>query len=234
MNNATIEIKIKERLNKLSSNDYTNINRWQLVEAFNKGQVDWCRRNLHGINQKQEGDEQSKRRIDDLQILLTSPTLLTLTSKPKYFQAPVPADYFQWKRVSANATKACCKDPRPMVVSLAEDANVDELLRDENKKPSFEFAETFAVLQNNMVLIYTNDDFVISNASIVYYRQPTLIQIQGTVNPYTGVTSVANVNCEFKDDIVELFCDEAAKILAGDMESTIQAQRNSASVEQNN
>ena len=48
--NATIEIKVKERLNKLSSNDYDNLECWQIIEAFNKAQVEWCRRQLHGYN----------------------------------------------------------------------------------------------------------------------------------------------------------------------------------------
>ena len=43
---STILLKVQERLNKLASNDYDNIQNWQIVEAFNKGQVDWCRRNL--------------------------------------------------------------------------------------------------------------------------------------------------------------------------------------------
>ncbi len=44
MNNATIQLKIQQRLNKLASNDFDNIECWQIVEAFNKGQVSWCRR----------------------------------------------------------------------------------------------------------------------------------------------------------------------------------------------
>ena len=39
MNNATIQLKIKQRLNKLDSSDYDNIEAWQLIEAFNKGQT---------------------------------------------------------------------------------------------------------------------------------------------------------------------------------------------------
>ena len=50
MNNNTIQIKIKERLNKLDSLDYDNIECWQIVEAFNKTQIEWCRRQLHGGN----------------------------------------------------------------------------------------------------------------------------------------------------------------------------------------
>jgi hypothetical protein len=51
MLNQTIVLKVKQRLNKLDSQDYDNLETWQIIEAFNKAQVGWCRRNLHGINQ---------------------------------------------------------------------------------------------------------------------------------------------------------------------------------------
>ncbi len=69
MLNETLRIKIKQRLNKLSSNDYDNIENWQFIEAFNKAQIEWVRRQLHGNNIYNVGDELSKRRVDDLQIL---------------------------------------------------------------------------------------------------------------------------------------------------------------------
>ena len=75
MDNATIQLKVQQRLNKLASQDYDNIECWQIVEAFNKAQVVWCRRQLHGMNQMREGDEQSKRRIDDLQVILKEETI---------------------------------------------------------------------------------------------------------------------------------------------------------------
>ena len=49
MLNSTITIKIKQRINKLDSQDYDNITCWQIVESFNKAQVEWSRRQLHGI-----------------------------------------------------------------------------------------------------------------------------------------------------------------------------------------
>ena len=57
MLNSTIQIKVKERLNKLDSLDYDNIECWQIVEAFNKVQIEWARRQLHGGNIYKEGDE---------------------------------------------------------------------------------------------------------------------------------------------------------------------------------
>jgi len=234
MENATIFLKIKQRLNKLASNDYDNIECWQVVEAFNKGMVEWCRRNLHGINQKQEGDEQSKRRIDDLQKLMVS-VPITMSNKQLYFESPaLPTNYLEWKRVSAKSVNNCCEDPRRMVIYLAEEANVDELLRDKNKQPSFEWAETFVTLIDNKFRIYSDNKFTLEDVVLTYYRQPVRIQILNCVDPYTQVASTAEVECEFKDDLVELFIDESVKILAGDIESMNQYIRAQQSVEGNN
>jgi hypothetical protein len=235
MNNATILLKIQQRLNKLASNDYDNIEAWQSIEAFNKGQVAWCRRQLHGMNTKQEGDEQSKRRIDDLQIILTA-VPITLAKQDGYFTTTtgLPVDYFEYKRVSAKAIDDCCKDPRRMVIYLAEEANVDELLRDKMKQPSFKWGETFCTFEDGELKIYTNDEFKVPTGTLHYYRQPRRIEIIGVVDPYTNVVSVVEVESEFKDDINELFVDEAAKILAGDIESFNQAQTAAQQVEGNN
>jgi hypothetical protein len=232
MNNSVLTIKIKQRLNKIDSQDYDNIECWQVVESFNKAQVEWVRRQLHGMNSVQEGDEQSTRRIDDLQALLNTQPL-TVTDQQVYYSANIPENYLQWKRVDTYAKNNCC-DKRRMVVYLAEEANVNQLLRDEGKKPSFEWAETFATLKNNQVNIYTNGDFEVQSASLTYYKQPRKIQIQGCIDPYTGVESTVNVESEFKDDIIELIIDEAASILAGDIESINQFSRGSGTAERNN
>jgi hypothetical protein len=223
MLNSTITIKIKQRINKLDSQDYDNIECWQIVEAFNKAQVEWIRRQLHGINMVKEGDEQSTRRKDDLQVLLSTDNL-AITDKDIYYEGSLPTEYLQWKRVDVFANKECC-DKRRMTVYLAEEGNLNQLLRDDAKKPSFEWAETFATLKGNKVNVYTNNTFEIERAELVYYRQPIKIQIQGCVDPYTNVASTANVFCEFKDDIIELIIDEAVSILAGDIESTNQFSR---------
>ena len=234
MLNSTILLKVKQRLNKLASNDYDNIQDWQVIEAFNKGQVDWCRRNLHGVNMLKEGDEESTKRIDDLQVLLTS-IPLTVTNREFYYESlKLPDDYLQWKRISIKATKECCPEPKPMVVYLGEQANRDILLKDKNKKPSYEWGETFATFENDKVQIYTNGEFDVVKPILTFYRQPQKIQIAGIKDPYTGLIPAVNVESEFKEDLIELFVDECAKIIAGDIESQIQMQRQSQAVESNN
>jgi hypothetical protein len=150
-----------------------------------------------------------------------------------YYECTMPTDYLQWKRVDVFAKKDCCENRR-MTVYFAEEGNVNLLLRDKQKQPNFEWAETFATLKGNHVNIYTNKDFEINQTNLIYYRQPVKIQIQGCVDPYTGVTSLVNVDCEFKDDVVEVIIDEAVSILAGDIESGNQFSRGTETAERNN
>ena len=224
MNNSTLRLKVMQRLNKLASNDYDNIECWQIVEAFNKAQIQWIRRQLVGINILKQGDEQSKRKIDDLQPLLTVADM-AYSNMPGYvISETLPADYMEFKRVDAYGSSDCCPDPRRFVVYLAEEANAAILLRDENKKPSFDWAETFCTLAGNKLKVYTNDEFTVTDAKLMYYREPVNIQIAGCVNPYTGTISPVDVDCEFKDDVTETLIDEAVQVLAGDIESITQYQ----------
>ncbi len=162
MNNATVQIKIKERLNKLDSLDYDNLECWQIVEAFNKTQIEWCRRQLHGGNIYKEGDEMSKRRVDDLQILLRE-LLLTGVNTDTYFEAQnFPTNYLEFKRVSIDATQECCPEPSPVTVYLAEEANVNLILRDPLKRPDYAWRETFCTMIDNNIRIYKNDFNVVN------------------------------------------------------------------------
>jgi hypothetical protein len=234
MENSTLLLKLKQRLNKLDSQDYDNIECWQFVEAFNKAQIEWCRRNLHGGNMYKEGDELSKKRIDDLQPLLRELTL-TGTETENYFETDnFPVDtYLEFKRVTTQAKDDCCT-PRSMTVYLAEEANVSLLLRDPLKNPDFEWGETFCTMLGNTIRIYRNANFNIVNPVLTYYQKPTLIQVEGCVDPYTGNTSLVNVDCEFKDDLVEVMLDDTASIIAGDIENLYQAQRGTQTAERNN
>lgn len=233
MKNSVIKVKVKQRMNKLASNDYDNIMDWQIVEAFKKGMVGWCRRQIQGANLTKTGNESSNRRIDDIQILITPLTMQFGKKDGFYASNSFPKDYFQWKRISAKMKADCC-EPRPAMIYLAEEANVDELLRDVNKNPNFQWAETFCTIGGNVIKIYTANKFDLEDVVLTYYRQPKRIQILGTVNPYTTEPSLEEVECEFKDDVIELLIDECVKIITGDIESITINQIAEQSVEQNN
>jgi len=229
MTNSLLQIKIKERLNKLASLDYDNIECWQVSEAFNKAQLEWVRRQVHGANQFKEGDESSKMNIDDIQILLTDTLTspLVLTKGDFYYETgTLPVNYLYFKRFAVNSISDCCIEPRRMTVYLAQVADIDNLLVDNFRQPSAEWGETFCTLSSNKIKVYTNDEFELANAVLYYYRKPREVAFLNCVNPSTGVVAIADVTCEFKDDIAEMLVDEAVAILAGDIESIMQYQRN--------
>lgn len=233
MNNNLLQVKIKQRLNKLGSFDYDNIECWMIQEAFNKAQLEWVRRRLHGLNALKESSEQSVTVVDDLQILLSETELRGL-EKPKYFESVnIPGNYLHFVRVSANIKNDCCPKRPLSTIYQAEEANVDILLADSFKSPSFEWAETFCTILGDKIRIYTNGHFTVHDTRLVYYRKPKDIQILGCSNISTGQTYNSNVECELKDDICEIIADEAAAILAGDIESMNQYQREVQNAQRN-
>jgi len=171
-----------------------------------------------------------------LQILLTELPLTGLTTDD-YFESdnfPGIDSYLEYKRVSTNATTECCTDPRSMTVYLAEVGNVDLILRDPLKRPDFEWGETFCTLINGQIRIYRNTSFNIVSPLFTFYRAPRLIQIAGVQDPYSGVVSALDVECEFKDDLAEIFIDETAGIIAGDISNFNQMSIAQQSAEKNN
>lgn len=231
MNNNLVKIKFYERLNKLASFDYDNIECWQIAEAFNKAQREWFRRQVHGINIKKETPEQSVASVDDLQKFVRSEDLQGTNKKLFFETTSTPKDYAHFIRLSAYADKGNCTN-REVTVYLAEEANVDVLLTDTLKGPDFEWAETFATMHNNQFSIYTNDKFSVNKATLYYYKKPVDIAFDNCIDPSTGLPS-SNVESEFRDDVVEIIIDEAAAIIAGDIESFNQYQRDIQNAQRN-
>lgn len=224
MTNALLQIKIKQRLNKLASLDYDNFECWQIQEAFNKAQLEWIRRQVYGINTRKEGTEQSTGLIDDLRVIMTD-RVLNPTDKKIYVESALPDDYLYYVRVDVLANSECCPEKRRMTVYEVEEANMGILLTSDTKGPSFEWAETLSTLVGDKLRVYTNGEFTVTDINLVYYRRPRDVKFAGCVDPSTGQAITANVICEFKDDIAEILVDETAAILAGDIESMNQFQR---------
>ena len=134
-----------------------------------------------------------------------------------------------------NSDDHCCgpNHKRSMTVYLSEVANTDVILRDPLKNPNFDWGETIVTLQDNQVRIWRSD-FYVTEPKLIYYRKPISIEVEGCINPRTNTESFQEVECEFKDDIVELIIDEAVSIVAGDILDVNQFARGSQSAEKNN
>jgi hypothetical protein len=185
------------------------------------------------LNALKESSEQSVTVVDDLQILLNEVDLNGF-ERLKFFESePIPANYLHFVRVSANIKNDCCPERALSTIYQGEEANVDMLLADSFKSPSFEWAETFCTILGDKIRIYTNGKFTVVDPRLVYYRKPKDIQFVGCTNISTGQAFSVNVECELKDDICEIIVDEAAAILAGDIESMNQYQRETQNAQRN-
>ena len=210
--------KMDLRLNKSASGDYDNLWSYQKEEALTKAINEWVRRQINGKNQTQEGDEETRNRVDDLQILLKQDVLIA-RNKGLYSQTEkLPSDYLYYKRVTPIVSKETCENIA-IKSHLREEANVDDLIT----LPSFEFEETFHTLINNKVHIYHNKQFTVNKVNITYYRKPK-------VYSFKKLDTVM----EFKDDICDMLVDEACKIMASDIESSNQKILAQERVETNN
>lgn len=221
-----IPYKVKNRLNKLDSADYDDLQCHQIVEAYNKAQLEWSRRKL-----SHEGLETILTNVDDLQILLTPVELLGSNRDYYFLSKPIPENYLTYNLLRVYASKKNCAHKR-LKSHLREEANAEDLLRDRNSRPDFSWRETFHTFVGNHLKVYTNSDFAVDKVELTYYRQPREIRIAGC--DYLGESSAANIDPEFKDDVVELIINEAAAILAGDIESINQIQINSQRSQLNN
>ncbi len=205
---SQVSAKIDLRLNKGASGDYDNLWGYQKQEAFNKAINEWVRRQKHGKNLTQEGDEETDIRVDDLQILLKT-EVITSRDKGLFNQTnKLPTDYLYFKRVTPTVSKNNCSNVQ-IKSHLREEANVDELVT----LPSFNFEETFHTIINNKIHIYHNKDFTIDKVTLTYYRKPK-------VYDFKKLTDVV----EFKDDVADILVDGACRIIASDLESINQKQ----------
>lgn len=211
--------KLDLRLNKGASSDYDNLWSYQKQEAFNKAVNEWVRRQYRGKNVTQEGDEESVARVDDLQILLKKDGI-TIRDKGLYVESnKLPTDYLYYKRVTPIVSQGSCSGVR-IKSHLKEEANVDDLLP---ILPSFDFEETFHTLKGNKINLYHNKRFTVDKIELTYYRKPKFYD-------FKKLTDVI----EFNDNIADMIVDEAAKIIASDIESLNQKQLAQERVENNN
>jgi len=205
------------------------------AEAVNKSQDAWVRRQLEGINQTKTVAEGSTRRIDDLQCILTTWSG-GFTNEGNYWQSDsFPDNYLEWCRISAFGQDECDNcPPRQLLIFEGNEADVDTYIPDVNRTPSYEWATTFSTVMSRTFKIWTMGKFNIVDPLVTYYRTPRRIIFLGSTDPYTGIVSTVDVTCEFPDGVTELIIDEAAAILANDMDALQKGQQLNQRTEFNN
>ena len=218
-----IALKIKYRLNKVDTQDDENISVYNIVEAFNKAQLNIVNRLYGKNNNYKTGIESSRKRVDDLKILLNpDPKILSVSKKDGYYLSEsLPNDYFHLVRVTCLASRKDCSK-KEIFIYLQEESNLNTLLRNENTNPNFEWGETIGTIVENNIKVFTLDKFEVSKIFLTYLRRPRAIDIPGYIKQ-DGSPST-QIDPEMPDTIVEMCIDEAVRILSGDMQNQFSNQ----------
>lgn len=192
-------IRYLDLVNRNATNNGVNVDAPRFVLLYN----DMQRRYVEWVLEKRNEDE-----IRYLQLLLVNEhSLVVKDNRKEYTSFSLPKNYFDFSNVAAKAKTDCCPE-RKMLLFEIKSEDREELLADENNKPSFEFAETFYYFSSDTITIY-KDNFDIVGVKMTYYRYPTEINLAGYIgldnNPST------TIHPEFDDKVVNRILVAMAK-----------------------
>lgn len=148
------------------------------------------------------------RGIDDVRyiqkfLILDKKIPYSSNSKDKY-NFKLPTDYFDIADIRANASKGKCKLPLELIELQTE--NLNQILQDEFRKPSFEWTESLFTINSDQVSVYTDGTFQVDEILLNYYRYPNQIKLVNEFNPESNFNETIPIEWDDKslDDIITL------------------------------
>lgn len=227
--------KIDQRLNKLSSNEHQKIQLEDKILALNEQQNILVKRKVTGtVTNTGLGFDASKKRYEDIQNLVENydkhELILEQKNKDKnhlnqWFASldSITPKYMFYVDSYILADKGRCKNKRLRVnPDLVKHADIQVLLDNNNYKPSFEYEETFNVLTENEIIIFTDGTFNPTKLYLSYIRYPKKIDKEGYIN-FDGTDS-KNQDCELHDYLEDELLDLTVNALAEYTENLSAAQ----------
>ena len=106
-----VALKIRQRLNKVDTQDDENLPLYVIVEAYNKGQLNIVNRLSSKNNIYKTGLESTTFRVDDLECLINPDAYILSTTKKDgfYLTDYIPKDYLRYIRTTCIAKTNSCK-----------------------------------------------------------------------------------------------------------------------------
>lgn len=179
------------KINKNDSNRNINISKGEFVLKYNIQRLVWL---YDKVPSTESTDE-----INELNPLLKLDLdLEKVVSKENYTTFKLPEDFGKYVRSYSLASKNSCTNS-VIYNNPVKGKNLNELLRSENDKPSFEYEETFYSLNDSLISIYKTD-FEVEKVFLDYYRQPEKIDIGGYIK--VDGSQSADIDPNIPDELV--------------------------------
>jgi len=201
--------ELKLKLNKIDTQDYSNLLVPEIDWYLNESQTVFIKQRYGTTNIKRQGFEESQKRIDDLKTLVVKedpliPTATTMTastisttSDVGTYKADLSAlayDYMFLLRITCQGTKTSCQSGTKRLWGIqVQHDDLDTVLYDPFYKPSFEWEEVPLVFGQNpndppsdrkgSIYLYSDGTFSVDNVFVEYLRHPLRISYaNGVVN----------------------------------------------------
>ena len=212
-------IRFVDIVNRNMTNNNVNVDKIRFIFLFNSASIKY----LSWILEKRNEDD--IRQVAPFLVLDSA--LKVADMQPEFDKYKLPKDYFDLANVSVFASKGSCINQKMFTFEVKSE-NTEELLSDENNKPSFEYRETFYLTASDRLIVY-KDNFSIDSVILAYYRYPKKVDIEGYFKE-DGKASV-NIDPEFSDRAIEKILLIMAKDFTATNGDTTGFQLNTARID---
>lgn len=188
------------KFNKNDSNRNINVPKGQFVLIYNEQAEIW---EDERVDKGVSSDD-----LDDIDELLTLDAPLTKDEEFRDFtNFTVPADFFRYSTSYSLATKASCSQTVLYNWEI-KNKNKNNFKIDAHNKPSFEYQETFVVINADKLGVY-HTDFTVDKVFLDYYRLPIKIDVSGYIK--VDGTQSTDINPDISNKLVNEIIDYCVK-----------------------
>lgn len=235
----TLLYKIDQRLNKLSTNDHQQIPLEDKILALNEAQIKLIKQKVTGtVTNTRLGLDSFRKRYEDLESLIVGFKECKLKLTDKLLNQwsldleTLPIKYLYYVDSYILAEKGRCKGKQIWInKDLARHGDLSLLLKNDNYKPSFEYEETFNMINSNQFHIYTDGTFKPTELQFMYIKYPDYINKEGYV--MLDDTESVTTNCELDDMLEDELLDLTIQNLAMYTENTTAVQNTNYRIQTN-
>lgn len=195
-------IKYKAKVESNIKNDGISTDRGRFVLVFNEAQNKFTEIHL------QNRGSDDIRYIEHL--LVPDKKIEENTSNFDRQDFKQPKNYLDLANLRVFASKGKCKNEEIKFLYEPPRENLQELLHDENNKPSFKWREAIFNVNSNNISIYNNRDFKVDYILLSYYKYPNQISLIDPNNPESNFDENIKIQWDNKslDRIISLSAGE--------------------------
>lgn len=179
---------------------------------LNKAQERFIKSRAFGNNLFRTSFEESEKRMDDLRIIVVTPSAISTTNTGNNFYTTLPDDYLYLFRHRCNTINSSCEEPQLVAGIQATHDEMNILNKDPFWEPIPE--EPLYYLEGNRIVYETDGTFTVQSSLITYIRKYAKMQYGSQY-----ISPIADINCELAEHTHHEILDMAVSMVLENIES---------------